>query len=141
LRRSILCYGANGKDELLAGLVEGDFTDLHFSTMDGSYGFRGDVVSLCAELVEAGSVPASACYSCGPSAMVRSLVGRLGKRLGVHETSLETIMACGVGACRGCTVPVRGPDGPALRAVCSDGTVFPAEHVAWDQWKEDDARG
>jgi len=42
--------------------------------------------------------------------------------------SLEERMACGVGACLGCTVWTRS--GP--KRVCSDGPVFPAAEVFFD---------
>ena len=44
------------------------------------------------------------------------------------QVSLETHMACGLGACLGCTV--HGADGN-YRHVCKHGPVMAAEEVAW----------
>ena len=45
-----------------------------------------------------------------------------------RELALEAPMACGVGACLGCTVPRR--KGGYAR-VCTDGPVFQAREIAW----------
>ena len=37
-----------------------------------------------------------------------------------------------VGGCAGCTVRVNTPEGPAMKRVCVDGPVFPAEYVVWE---------
>lgn len=134
--KSYLLYGASDERELLTDLVMNDFSTVHFATLDGSKGFHGDVVSLCEELLSKGHVPVDHCYSCGPREMVEVLVKRVGERFGEHETSLETIMACGVGACRGCTVPVLESGRITLKAICSEGTVFNAGAVVWKEWIE-----
>jgi len=45
------------------------------------------------------------------------------------QVSLEEFMACAVGGCAGCTVPVNTPEGPAMKRVCVDGPVFDARAV------------
>jgi dihydroorotate dehydrogenase electron transfer subunit len=102
--------------------------------MDGSAGFSGDVVTLLAKLLDEGRISAPLLYSCGPAAMVRALVERTGGRFKSHHTSLEAVMACGVGACRGCTVPLREEGRIVFKAVCDDGTVFRASDIAWEEW-------
>lgn len=131
-----LLYGASTKDELLEGLIGEDFGECSFATIDGSSGHEGDVVQLCENLMEKGRMSGAMLYSCGPRAMVRALVERLGSRFPEHVTSLESVMACGVGACRGCTVPVRAGGKIVFKTVCSDGTVFRANDVAWEEWEE-----
>jgi dihydroorotate dehydrogenase electron transfer subunit len=44
------------------------------------------------------------------------------------QVSLETIMACGMGACLGCAFESRMPDG-RYRHVCLDGPVFDAAQI------------
>ncbi len=69
-------------------------------------------------------------YACGPAAMLRRLVEScrdLGEKV---EVSLEERMACGVGACQGCAVPVLSPVG-GYRMACRDGPVFAAEQIDW----------
>ncbi|MNC91249.1 dihydroorotate dehydrogenase electron transfer subunit [compost metagenome] len=45
------------------------------------------------------------------------------------QVSVEEFMACAVGGCAGCAVPVRTPEGPAMKRVCVDGPVFEAGDV------------
>lgn len=131
-----LVYGASCRDEVLGDVTSGGFATSHIATIDGSAGHKGTSVSLCGELVGAGSVPTSYLASCGPKGMVSELERSVGRSFERHYTSLETVMACGVGACRGCTVPVRTPEGRAYRSVCSDGTVFRAGDILWEEWEE-----
>ncbi len=71
-------------------------------------------------------------FSCGPGPMLRA-VAALARRFGVPcQVSLEENMACAVGGCAGCAVPVRTPDGPAMERVCVDGPVFDAASVFVD---------
>jgi dihydroorotate dehydrogenase electron transfer subunit len=136
LAKTCILYGAGSRNELLHDLVRREFAECRFATLDGSSGFRGDVVALCRELARKKRLPAGTLYSCGPRGMVRALVGATRGSFRAHYTSLESIMACGVGACRGCAVPVKGADATVLRTVCSDGTVFRAEEIAWEEWEE-----
>lgn len=133
LGRADLVSGAACADELLTLLCETDFTAVHGATIDGSCGFAGDAVELLESLIDGGTIPGGVLYSCGPAGMVRALQRRAAAAFSRHWTSLEAVMACGVGACRGCTVPVAGG---GLKAVCSDGTVFDAAGIDWEAWEE-----
>ena len=63
--------------------------------------------------------------ACGPKPMLRS-VARTAAQYGVPcQVSMEERMACGVGACLGCTCHTTGGG----RSVCKDGPVFNAEEV------------
>lgn len=129
-------YGAATGEELLTGLCREDFTYVHVSTLDGSEGFEGDVVDMFQVLRKKGALPERYLFSCGPAGMVKKIMQEGTGNFRSHQTSLETVMACGVGACRGCVVPVRTEDGRAFRAVCSEGTVFEADEIDWENWKE-----
>ena len=129
-----LLYGAGTAQELLRDLVAKDFSVCRFATLDGSAGYHGDVVGLCRDLLGKSRISAGTLYSCGPRGMVRALVAGAGG-FTEHYTSLESIMACGVGACRGCTVPLGVGGKTVLRTVCSDGTVFRAADIAWREWE------
>jgi dihydroorotate dehydrogenase electron transfer subunit len=68
-------------------------------------------------------------FSCGPTPMLKASA-QLARRHGVPcQVSLEEFMACAVGGCAGCSVPVRTPEGPAMKRVCVDGPVFDAYTV------------
>jgi NAD(P)H-flavin reductase len=62
-------------------------------------------------------------FACGPLPMLRAVAEKC-RAAGVPCcVSMENIMACGVGACLGCTVQTTGGN----RRVCADGPIFPAE--------------
>lgn len=131
-----LVYGASCRDEVLSDIISTSITTSHIATIDGSAGHHGTSVSLCEELVGAGSIPTEYLASCGPKGMVCGLDRSVGERFEKHYTSLETVMACGVGACRGCTVPLRNKGDSTYKSVCSDGTVFRAGDIIWEEWEE-----
>ncbi len=104
-------------------------TQIIIATEDGSRGERGMVTSILAdrlgELSDATSLAA-----CGPRGMLAA-VKALGERIGLPTYgSLEERMACGVGACLGCAVPMTNPaPGKEYLRVCADGPVFPLGEV------------
>ena len=63
-------------------------------------------------------------YACGPNPMLKSLYEKA-KDIPM-EVSMEAHMACGIGACLGCTI--EKSDGEFLR-VCKDGPVFDSKEV------------
>ena len=68
------------------------------------------------------------CYACGPHGMLATLAQTC-RSVGVPLfVSLEERMACGIGACLGCTVKTT----EGIRRVCRDGPVFRAEEVVWN---------
>jgi hypothetical protein len=71
----------------------------------------------------------SAVYACGPGPMLASLAERCGTAAVPCYVSLERRMACGVGACLGCTVETRS----GHRRCCADGPVFSAEELYFDR--------
>nr|VFJ97878.1 MAG: dihydroorotate oxidase B, electron transfer subunit [Candidatus Kentron sp. LFY] len=70
-----------------------------------------------------------ALYACGPSAMLQATADLAHEYDLPCQVCLEEFMACGVGACAGCTVPVITKEGPAMKRVCVDGPVFDAREV------------
>jgi NAD(P)H-flavin reductase len=67
--------------------------------------------------------------ACGPEPMLQAVAAKC-KAAGVPcFISLERRMACGVGACLGCTVATVNGN----RRCCADGPIFPAEEVLFDE--------
>ncbi len=67
-----------------------------------------------------------ALYACGPQPMLHA-AARLARDFDLPaQLCLEEFMACGVGGCAGCAVPVETDDGRAMKRVCVDGPVFAA---------------
>jgi len=96
------------------------------TTDDGSYGLKGYVTDI---LQAEQMMPNTQVYSCGPEPMLEQVqkICRQ-KKLGC-QVSVESVMACGMGACLGCNVPAsRG----GYVHVCIDGPVFRAEDLVWN---------
>ncbi len=98
--------------------------------LDGCYpGFVTDLAAEWIDGLEAAERERVAVFACGPTPMLAAAAG-LARRLRLPcQVSLEEYMACAVGGCAGCAVPVRTPEGVAMKRVCVDGPVFEAETV------------
>ncbi|MGI9333751.1 MAG: dihydroorotate dehydrogenase electron transfer subunit, partial [Gammaproteobacteria bacterium] len=96
--------------------------------------FEGYVTDLARSWLEALDEHdrASVCiYACGPTPMLAATVA-LAKSFSLpSQVCLEEYMACAVGGCAGCAVPVRTAHGPAMKRVCVDGPVFDGDTVVW----------
>jgi dihydroorotate dehydrogenase electron transfer subunit len=68
-------------------------------------------------------------YACGPTPMLKAVALIAQAHQVPAQVCLEEYMACAVGGCAGCTVPVHGPEGVAMKRVCVDGPVFTAASV------------
>ncbi|PSK96863.1 dihydroorotate dehydrogenase electron transfer subunit [Murinocardiopsis flavida] len=102
-----------------------------FTTDDGSFGVRGTVVDALPGVIE--DARSDVVYACGPMPMLRE-VSALAANFGVPvQVSVEEAMACGVGVCMSCVLPVVGDDGITRMArSCVDGPVFRGERVRFD---------
>ena len=67
-------------------------------------------------------------YACGPLEMLKCVAGIAEKHTVPCQVSIETIMACGMGACLGCAVERKEASGNYLH-VCSDGPVFDIRYL------------
>ena len=67
--------------------------------------------------------------ACGPHPMLEAVSNLCQEYDLPCQVSLEEYMACGVGGCAGCVVPVETGDGTAMKRVCVDGPVFDARTV------------
>jgi dihydroorotate dehydrogenase electron transfer subunit len=95
--------------------------------------FHGFVTELAArwlETLDAAAIAQVEVFACGPTPMLQA-TARVARRFGVPcQVSLEEFMACAVGGCAGCAVPVVQRDGSlAMKRVCVDGPVFDANAV------------
>jgi hypothetical protein len=72
-------------------------------------------------------------YACGPMGMLRQVTALAGRYDIPVQTLVEESMACGIGVCMTCVLPVVGDDG-VTRMVrsCVAGPVFRGETVRWD---------
>lgn len=101
--------------------------DVQIATDDGSQGFKGKVTDLLDNLLSTIDHRPSTIYSCGPKPMLKALT-QISKQYNIPaQISLESHMACGIGACLGCVVNTSG----GFKRVCKDGPVFNAEEIIW----------
>jgi dihydroorotate dehydrogenase electron transfer subunit len=165
MNKAYVFYGARD----IAGLLmlnelKGLSEKLHISTDDGSTGRKGTVVDVLSDFLahmspfpQANPESVQGCsyaiYACGPKPMLKAL-SQVALEKGIKGyVSVEENMACGVGACLGCAIKVRGKElraksrklkikdfNPELRTpnselvykmVCKDGPVFSIEEIVW----------
>ncbi|MGQ9559268.1 MAG: dihydroorotate dehydrogenase electron transfer subunit [Candidatus Oleimicrobiaceae bacterium] len=109
-------------------------TTLRLATEDGTQGTRGLVTDLLREELSTRQPGESAVYACGPVPMLQEVM-RICTTSGIWgQICLETLMACGFGACMGCAVPARGPSPQAsYKLVCRDGPVFEMAEIDLEQ--------
>ena len=126
VEKDFVLLGARNRAEL--SIFVDEFSELGYrvqtATDDGSMGHHGFVTELLDPILPV----MKRVYTCGPFAMMKICAD---KALAVDvacQVSLETHMACGLGACLGCAVT--GADGGYLH-VCRQGPVFDAREVAW----------
>jgi len=142
-----LCYGARSAD-CLACVDEFEEVgiDVRLATDDGSAGVKGFVTqqaeAVLRELLgndgRGGASDASTpdatlpvrMAACGPEPMLQA-VARLAAKWDVAcEVSLETPMACGIGACYSCVAKIRQPDGTwDYRRTCVEGPIFDSRDI------------
>jgi dihydroorotate dehydrogenase electron transfer subunit len=128
-----LVVGASTEETLLQSLEAKRLANsLTTTTDDGSAGLRGRVTDAMPDVIVRGG--SDVIYACGPNAMLAA-VSVLGERMGVPvRVALEERMACGLGICFTCVIPVRDREGEVqMRRSCIDGPVMDGARVQWRQ--------
>lgn len=145
-RQAVLFLGARSGDLLALNvarqegrLIAGELPDtpVVLATDDGSVGFCGTVVEafqayIADEKPDEGGVTV---YACGPEVMMGAAARYCAARSWPCYVCLERAMACGIGTCQSCVVPVKDasdPEGWRYALCCSEGPVFEAVEVLWD---------
>lgn len=101
------------------------------TTDDGSAGTRGWVSDVLPDLV--GRTGAGVIYGCGPMGMLHSLHTIAEEHGIVAQVAVEESMACGIGICMTCVMPVRDSEGTtSMVRSCVEGPVFRGDRVRWD---------
>lgn len=120
--KASIFFGCAGKAELP---LLGDLAGLNpfVSTLDGSAGFRGNIVQFLSKHMEALKEKNFEVFACGPESMLRSLKKLLERQKVPCQASFEERMACGLGLCFGCVKKMVDAEDPYKR-VCKEGPVF-----------------
>jgi dihydroorotate dehydrogenase electron transfer subunit len=129
-KQATLCYGVATR-EFLACVEEfrAAGVELRLATEDGSLGHCGLVTDLIEPAVRQSTWPCRL-VCCGPEPMMNA-AARAAARLGLPcQVSLESPMACGIGACFSCVKRIRDSAGRwDYRRTCVEGPVFDAQDV------------
>lgn len=109
------------------GLEYVEPASLTITTDDGSAGIKGMLpAALTAQTIKEKGY--TAVYACGPTPML-AYVQKICKEAGVCSyLSMENRMACGVGACLGCTITTTEGN----KRCCKDGPVFSGEILQFE---------
>lgn len=104
-------------------ILENEFAELKnvslkIATDDGSYGIKGHVGMLMEEV----DFEVDALYTCGAPAMLKAVAKKYDQLERLY-ISMESRMACGIGACYACVEHDKEDENHALK-VCEDGPVF-----------------
>ena len=102
--------------------------ELCITTEDGSQGVQGMLPAALTSKVLL-EKKYSAVFACGPAPML-SYIKDIAKEADIPAyLSMETKMACGVGACLGCAIKTS----LGVKEVCKDGPVFLAEEITFEK--------
>lgn len=118
-----IVLGFRSEDDVFCTSEFAEFGDVIVCTEDGSIGEKGFVTAALEMDKDWKTL-----YSCGPTPMLKALKLHFQGRDMQGYVSIEERMACGVGACWGCTC--LDPTGSVAKRICKEGPVFPWEEVA-----------
>ena len=124
--------GAASADRLFGQLdAKRIATSMEVTTDDGSLGRHGRVTEVLPQLLDRTS--SDVIYACGPMAMLRAVSQLAIERDIACQVAVEESMACGIGVCMTCVLPVIGDDGlTRMVRSCVEGPVFRGDRVRWD---------
>ncbi len=131
--RAFCFVGVRNKECLPPAGVLKNFRDhtqkVFIATEDGSAGQQGmstDILNAFLTTME--KKTHLALYACGPHAMLAA-VSRIAIEHSIPcSVSMEERMACGLGVCMGCAVPMKAG---GYKRACKEGPVFDAREVEW----------
>jgi dihydroorotate dehydrogenase electron transfer subunit len=121
-----------GTESQLFGVLEGRRigSSMTVTTDDGSTGVKGRVTDVLGDIMDEHDTDVA--YSCGPMPMLAAVTEVAAARGAHSQTAVEEAMACGVGVCMTCVLPVQGDDGRTrMTRACIGGPVFDGHRVRW----------
>jgi dihydroorotate dehydrogenase electron transfer subunit len=127
-----MVLGASTASKIYAPL-EGkrSVSSLTLTTDDGSTGIHGQITESIPRLIR--EFGTEVIYSCGPMAMLESINKIAADFDIVHQCSVEESMACGIGVCMTCVVPMKIDDEVKMIRTCIDGPVMDGSAIIWDR--------
>lgn len=126
-----IVLGASNANKIYAPL-EGkrSVNTMTLTTEDGGAGVKGKVTDVLPQLIEKHNT--EIIYSCGPMAMLEA-VDKIAQRFEVlHQCAVEESMACGIGVCMTCVIPLKDETGTIkMQRSCIEGPVVEGSKVIW----------
>ena len=127
-----MVLGASTANKIYAPL-EGkrSVSSLTLTTDDGTTGIHGQISEAIPRLIREYST--EVIYSCGPMGML-SAIAKIAEDFDIaHQCAVEEAMACGIGVCMTCVVPVKNEGGIKMVRTCIDGPVMDGAEIIWDR--------
>jgi dihydroorotate dehydrogenase electron transfer subunit len=104
---------------------------VHVATDDGSMGVRGTSIDVLNRHLSTMEKKAHlVIYACGPHAMLAAVSRTAAEHSILCYVSMEERMACGLGACMGCSIPMKAG---GYKRACKEGPVFDSRDIDWSE--------
>jgi NAD(P)H-flavin reductase len=113
----------NEEKIMLLGAAYLEANNIILATEDGKDGLKGRITDFLEPEKYA------AVCACGPEPMLKTVAAKCKAAEVPCFVSMEKRMACGVGACLGCTIKTVSGN----RRCCADGPIFKADEVIFDE--------
>ena len=134
-KRVDMIVGARTQDRLFKPVEAKRLSvTISVTTEDGSVGDLGRVTDVLPGMVSRSD--AEVVYACGPNGMLRAVAEYCANHGIPSQVAVEELMACGLGVCWTCVVPVirRDAKGWDYLRSCVEGPVFSGARVWWQKW-------
>ena len=111
--------------------------NIYISTDDGSLGIKGNLFEAINSIYSINHLKQKTLYVCGPPMMMETIRTFTIKHDIKCYLALETIMACGIGICQGCTIVKNSKCSDSSYRnkyvlACIDGPIFNLESLEYD---------
>lgn len=115
----------------LSAIIKDKSTKLHIAVMEKQKKYiKGNVVNL---LLKQKHQP-DLIYACGPEIMLKNIWEQYLRSKKIPAFfSMESVMACGIGSCMGCTIKIKDKKGYIFQRVCKEGPIFKVDDIIWDE--------
>ena len=107
---------------------------LTLTTDDGSAGIPGLISEALPKIIR--EEQSEVIYSCGPMPMLAAVAKVAAEFDLPHQCAVEESMACGIGICMTCVIPIRDTEsGSGIRMArsCIEGPVMDGAKIIWDR--------
>ena len=132
IEHSLIC-GAKIKEEHF--LEHNPDKNIFLSTDNENYGIKGNVLNAIDVVLKQKKIDSIKIFSCGPHGMLKAIHNYSMLHNFECQLAMETIMACGIGICQGCTVTKECSEHShsyrnKYALACIDGPVFDAKEIS-----------